>query len=432
MFRYNPPSGYRLPAQPYSSFGYDGNLWVPGLLGKMRSVMPGGVRGFLRQAAKRCYTNGAVASTPTDFYNVRMFNTTYETVSQVQVGFPAWYDAGAGETSITGTLTVQAYWQWAGSSVVTPLSFQGGNAVGTKSAGNVATDDMVIHSDLCNIPPGKGKFFLNYYLKNVTTGQIPFGLFNTSGAGYVAGGDAVATGANVAQNGAFADAGIAETFFLWPSYIAAIVSGHIPAYGIWGDSRCCSEGGIVLSTTGDIGEVPRGIGGAIAQGVAGGGVPYLNTSRAGASALATTINEHVQRALLLNRFCDRILFDLGTNDFVAGQTAAQVEANRAIIQGYTPGKLFYPTTVSPRTTSSDSWATAGNQTVLASEAQRTTYNNNLLATGTVTYGFIGNLKPFNEVAAGKWLTNGAANYPTNDGVHGSGAINQTISLVLPA
>lgn len=385
----------------------------------------------LRQAAKRCYTNAAVASTASDFYNVRMFNTTYEPISKVQVGFPAWYDAGGGETSITGTLTVQAYWQWAGSAVVTPLTFNGGQAIGSKSAGNVITDDMTIHSDVCSIPPGQGKFFLNYYLKNTVTGGIPFSGQNAGGAAYVAGGDAVATGANVAQNGAFADGGIAEAFFLWPAYIAAMVTGLIPAYGLWGDSRCCSEGGVVLTSTGDIGEVPRGIGGAIAQDVPGGGHPYLNTSRAGASALSTVTNGHIQRARLLNAFADRILFDLGINDFFAGRTAGNVQADRATIQGYTPGKPFYPTTVSPQTTSLNLWVDAAQQTVSAANPQRVIYNNALLATGIADFGYFGNMIPFNEVAAGKWLTTGAANYPTNDGTHGSGAINQTITLTPP-
>ncbi len=42
MSRYNPPSGYRLPRQPYSKFGYDGNLWLPASVGKIGAIMPGG------------------------------------------------------------------------------------------------------------------------------------------------------------------------------------------------------------------------------------------------------------------------------------------------------------------------------------------------------------------------------------------------------
>lgn len=42
MGRYNPPSGYRIPGQPYSRFGYDGSLWTPGIIGKQRALMPSG------------------------------------------------------------------------------------------------------------------------------------------------------------------------------------------------------------------------------------------------------------------------------------------------------------------------------------------------------------------------------------------------------
>ncbi len=40
VFRYLPPAGYSLPSQKYARFGYDGDLWLPGMLGKMRCIMP--------------------------------------------------------------------------------------------------------------------------------------------------------------------------------------------------------------------------------------------------------------------------------------------------------------------------------------------------------------------------------------------------------
>lgn len=39
-----PPSGYFLPNQPYSKFGYDGNSYLPALLGKGRGLLPGVAR----------------------------------------------------------------------------------------------------------------------------------------------------------------------------------------------------------------------------------------------------------------------------------------------------------------------------------------------------------------------------------------------------
>lgn len=38
--KYSFPPGYKVPSQPYSRFGYDGELWVPAKLGKGFAVMP--------------------------------------------------------------------------------------------------------------------------------------------------------------------------------------------------------------------------------------------------------------------------------------------------------------------------------------------------------------------------------------------------------
>lgn len=40
MFKYPPPSGYRIPGQPFSRFGYDGELWLPASVGPKSGLLP--------------------------------------------------------------------------------------------------------------------------------------------------------------------------------------------------------------------------------------------------------------------------------------------------------------------------------------------------------------------------------------------------------
>ena len=76
--------------------------------------------------------------------------------------------------------------------------------------------------------------------------------------------------------------------------------------------------------------------------------------------------------------------------------------------------------LTPHTSSTDSWATLANQTLLE-DADKTTANNNIIAnvgsdgldayfdnhTGTIA----------DAVEPGKWVVDGSANFSTDDGVH---------------
>ena len=148
----------------------------------------------------------------------------------------------------------------------------------------------------------------------------------------------------------------------------------------------------------------------------------------------------------------------GTNDiFGSSRTLAQIQAdNLAIGQALAlRGSRVLVSTLTPRTTSTDSWTTTTNQTRLSAESVRTSYNSWLrggapvtlsggLATavtvgtaGAVLAGMSGH--PFWKVIdpaayvevnasnaltlnGGYWIVNGTANYPTTDGTHPSAAV----------
>lgn len=112
-----------------------------------------------------------------------------------------------------------------------------------------------------------------------------------------------------------------------------------------------------------------------------------------------------------------VIDELGIN----GLTNLSISQCQALWQQMVDrGIKVYAMTIPPRTTSTDSWATVGNQTVLGSEYVRVAYNEFVRSLPAPLSGYI-------EVAdtletsrnSGKWKVNGIANGPTSDGVHPS-------------
>lgn len=152
----------------------------------------------------------------------------------------------------------------------------------------------------------------------------------------------------------------------------------------------------------------------------------------------------------------------GINDYVSGaQTQAVTQAAILAIatSAAARGSRVIIRTLTPQTTSTDAWATAGNQTPTSAEANRVAHNNWVragapidpttkvaVAVGTVgalTAGSVGHpvwsiVDPWINVEVdatntvvmngGRWLTTGAASYPTTDGIHPTTAI---VAITVP-
>jgi lysophospholipase L1-like esterase len=109
------------------------------------------------------------------------------------------------------------------------------------------------------------------------------------------------------------------------------------------------------------------------------------TGQAGTLSLAVGSDEAVNfqstngsfRRLSLAPLCNSAIIQAGTNDVALGATAAATEAVNLDIatklQRLGIGKVFV-TTLVPRTTSTDGWATTANQTPISTESQRLAYN----------------------------------------------------------
>lgn len=138
-----------------------------------------------------------------------------------------------------------------------------------------------------------------------------------------------------------------------------------------------------------------------------------------------------------------VISTYGTNDLRVGlittlagmQSTKQVEL--ALYQQYRPGVMVLGAPLLPRTNSTDSWATTGNQTAQTNFSPlggsvREQYNAWLRGRPAGFSGVLDpNLASETSVDSGVWVVNGAANYATSDGTHPSQAIHAAIANALP-
>jgi hypothetical protein len=170
-------------------------------------------------------------------------------------------------------------------------------------------------------------------------------------------------------------------------------------------------------------------------------LPYHYFGRGGETAQAIsplTGNTGFKSRIVRLEACTDAISNYGTNDLNGGRTLAQLQADLLAIWTMlqTRGVRVYQTTILPRTTSSDNWATAPNQTVPAWEASRVSLNTWLRdpsAAGAVAQSGGALLGIFDTAATvevnsanvitlngGRWLTNGTGTaYCDNLGTHPS-------------
>ncbi len=120
----------------------------------------------------------------------------------------------------------------------------------------------------------------------------------------------------------------------------------------------------------------------------------------------------------LIQYATDVVGEFGANHLFDSDSAALTLANQAAIRALYPSKRFHLTTITPKTTSTDNWATLVNQTVIANEAQLQAYNAAVLANA------MGYAPPLDfasilesSLGSGKWKVDGTANKYTGEGIH---------------
>lgn len=350
----------------------------------------------------------------------RSFSVATTSITSLAIEIPNWYVTPFVNTSTPETetnsgqpMTVTAGIEYP-TGTFTQVTFGGSTSSSIAAGSNVVSDFINV-----TIPQGAG-FWIRIYA--VSTGGIPFHNGNNgsgNGSGNIGGTsvtDTTVTGGVVnPSNG-----------FIAP--IAIIGYTSQPSLLILGDSRCEGQGDLTNDTTGDYGNITKSFQGNY------GYIQECNGGDQGQWWLASHANR-----VLLAKYVTHVINAYGYNDWSNGQNQATLTANMVAIN-----KMFHATnkvyniTLGPLTTSSDSFATLGNQTIPSAprEAIRVSYNDLLrLQNNTYSDGFF-DISSIDESAidSGKWAVTGVANFYTADGAHETANMNLLIksSGVIPA
>lgn len=311
-------------------------------------------------------------------------------VTSLKLVFPNLYDISGSELGPGHTATITA-------SIEYPVGTFTQVKFGGSASGTIANLDILL-SDYVNVTiPKDAKF----YVRSFYTNAAGILYWNTAWSD-TADGDAMAyiSPTDQTMSGTVTDDGGALGY--GPCAIVANVS--VSAVALIGDSITYGYGDSV-DISRDVGAIARSIGPT---------VPYINLGSPAERSTTYAVDNPIAMSLA-EAYTNRAVIFLGTNDVNAGTPAASVAAALSAIQS-TINLPAWGATLPPNTTSSDSWATLGNQTVTANESIRTGING--LVRGGVS-GFSGffELADVLETArnSGFWKSPGK----TADGVHPS-------------
>lgn len=215
---------------------------------------------------------------------------------------------------------------------------------------------------------------------------------------------------------------------------------------IYGDSIAFGQGDISGDANGNSGYIERAL---------NRNLPWATTSRSG-NAYAKNAGRNYGQVNFASNYCTDIIINLGINDFTSLGLSLAVTQAYAIAEwtalSVNGSRIWLPT-LTPRSTSSDGWATLGNQTTDANNANRVAWNNwvrdgapilngvaaatGSSATGTIRIGNSAHpVKGYFETAdlaesardSGKWRVDLGA--LTTDGIHPNDLGHATIAAAI--
>lgn len=285
-------------------------------------------------------------------------------ISSIQLGYAGFFLNGGTETGVGATVTHSASVEYPVGTLAEPgtrtrITFGGSNDGAVISSFRLFSDSVVIPG---GIPEG-AEFFV-WTFARAASGFIP----RQDGSGvHIA--DPDNGGAYTAALSGLTDVCTSGTFThtdddhaLGPCVILGTTTK--PSVLLLGDSR-----GYGADDTWDgtphIGEVARSLGKA--------GIAYASFS-APSHAMSKYTTDHSREDDFWPYFTHQII-QLGTNDINAGASLATMQTRANAIKNYAgaPARTGI-ITVAPRSTSTDAWATVGNQTTAGNDAVRVTYN----------------------------------------------------------
>jgi lysophospholipase L1-like esterase len=270
-------------------------------------------------------------------------------MTEIALGYANVVSMGSREVAGPNPITVRCAVEYNG--VFYPLYLRGSRDAVIAPGGYAEFEPVFV-----DVPKGA-----TYYVRTLVTvdagGKWPYGVY--TGAAYL--GDGVEQGTGItdktttgvvtgSNNYAYGPASIRALRIDGTSDVAAV--GDSIAYGL-GDS--IDRGTIVRSLDGKL--------------------PLRNLGYPGAQA-SDFIGRYAGLRLRLARGASHWIVMFGTNDISAGKSAQQVKDDLLAVYrlGETLGVRVWAGTIPPRTTSTDSWVSTGNQTKAATEAVRVEVN----------------------------------------------------------
>jgi lysophospholipase L1-like esterase len=339
----------------------------------------------------------------------------------------AWDGTNLVEIAAANTITTKACLKYG--SLFYPVSIRGQRSVTLDPWGEIVTDPIAVE-----LPAG-AEAELQFQVLTPASGTAP--------RGHQGGGPGVATVAGyVTGDSVDATSGITNAFvdFWGPSAVTGTVYGAPkPQLAIFVDSI---GAGLADTTAGSSASNSGGSKGGpwswITRGI-NNTVPAVRIGGPG-DLLQNVVTGKAGHRLAYATGASSAVMQMGTNDIASnGRTLAQLQADIstwATMMRNRGVSGLWLCTLLPRTTSTDSWATAANQTPLASESVRVAYNNWVRNTAVSALGLNGYIEVADTLEtsrdSGLWKVNGSAQYATPDGIHPNSAGAILASAAWPA
>lgn len=364
--------------------------------------------------ASRCAVPSSFASGSKQLM-ARSKHVAMDNITSLQLVYANWYvksSATIGENAPGSDATYKAAIEYPSGTIAAIVTFAGATTGTAADGATIASDAVAV-----NIPLG-ATFFVRTFSTSTAgivyrngSGGLNIGTgTTTSGECWTFG---VTTPDLVTTAGSFSNqqAGI----IFGPAAIVGSTSR--PSVFVTGDSR--ENNGVTYDTASDgyglTGEVNRSLGKVFATLNVGCASERVNT-------IVTTTSLYARRLALL-QYCSHVACGYGVNDIIFdSRTSAQVLADLQTLWASFGNRPIYQRTLSPVSTSTDSWATTANQTTHANNAQRTALNDLIRF---MPAGLSGVFEGADQVESARNSGIWKAGY-TADGIHG----NQTGNVAI--
>lgn len=273
-------------------------------------------------------------------------------------------DAGTPEIDGANAITIKASLEHGG--VIYPL-FIGGYRSATLQPGETVVAELHPRSRVI-----AGEFFIRVYVSVASAGMTwPWFINPTSRAGIGEGNTEGAPGTDLTERGAGAVA-TASAGFYCPNAVLGepLIPGTWSAVAFVGDSNFRGADSN-SDAVGHYALLPRWLNNRVA---------YVNNGRNGDRVQWAIRPENYRRRTQILRLCavSDVLTNYGINDLKGGRTDSEVRADLLVLadqlRALFPSARLWLCTLPPNTSSTDAWATVGNQTKLGAEAGRLANN----------------------------------------------------------